>query len=97
MGYLAVNSAQSRWVASMVITKHRGLCLSRQRDSEQLGHVLSHGLWIGAAKLSLELTPPVFLVFGHAALSPQLALGEVDEKVGVLLYRDVVMHGVVLT
>ena len=97
MGYLAVYGSQGRWVASMVVTKYRGLCLSRQRDSEQLGHVLSYGLWVGTAKLSLELTPPVSLVFGHAALSPQLALGEVDEKVGVLLHRDVVVNGVVLT
>ena len=38
----------------------------------------------------------MFLFIGHASLSPQLAIGEVDEKVSVLLHSDVVMKRIVL-
>ncbi|MEJ2721077.1 MAG: hypothetical protein P8181_08025 [bacterium] len=81
----------------MIIAEDGCLGLSRERDRNQFGHVRSDGLGVGTAELSLQLTASVFLVCGHAPLSTQLALGEVDEEVGVFLDRDMVVKGEVLT
>ena len=63
---------------------------------KDLPHVPFDGLGIGTTQLHFQLLASSLLRFCHPAFAPQLAIGEVEEKVGVLLHGKVVMDRIVL-
>ena len=83
-------------VGRMIIAVNDRCILPIECDLKQFKHVVFDRLWVGSTKVHLELLAPSFLHLCHAALASQFAVGEVNEKVGALLNRNVMMHWIVL-
>jgi len=83
-------------VGWMIVAKHSGCRLILQPNFQNLAHVLFDGLRVGPTELHFQLLAPLFLAISHPPFSSQLTVGEIDEKIGALLHRDVMMNRVVL-
>jgi len=83
-------------VGRVIIAEHGSCWLILQSNLQHLAHILFDGLGIGPAKLQFQFLAPLFLVIRHSALSAQLTVGEVDEKVSALLHCNMVVDRIVL-
>jgi len=83
-------------IGGMVITEHSCWRMTGQSDFKQLPHVIFDGFGIGPAQLQLQFLATSFLMLSHPALSAQLTVREIDEKVGSFLHRDMMMNRKVL-
>ncbi len=80
----------------MIITVDGRLILVGQNNLKHLKHVLFDSLGIGATQPPFQLLAAAFLGQGHPALTPQFTVGEVEQEVGILVDRDVVVDRIVL-
>ena len=83
-------------VGRVIVAEHGSCRLVLQPNLQHLAHILFDGLGVGPAKLKFQFFAPLFLVTRHSALSAQLTVGEVDEKVGSLLHCNMVVDRIVL-
>ena len=60
-------------------------------------HILANRLWIWSPVLLFQNQLPSFLLFSFATATTQLAIGEIDEEIGILLHCYLVVEGEILT
>ena len=83
-------------VGRMIVAEHCSCRLILQPNLQHLAHILFDGLGVGSAKLQFQFFAPLFLVIRHSALSAQLTVSEVNEKVCALLHCNMVVDRIVL-
>ena len=92
---LAVPADRSA-IAGMIVTVDPGPSRRAKRRIEKMCHVLLDRFRVGSAVYALELQATLLLMRRHTSFPAQLTVGEVDEEVGSLLHRYVVMERIVL-
>ena len=83
-------------ISPVIVAVDPGYCLLPQRHFEQFSDVFAYGLGVGPAMASFQLLAPLSLGLFHSSAASDLAVGEVEEEVGIFFDGQVVVEGVVL-